>query len=340
MYTFVLLLEPSNVRLTISAFWYCMLRVKELSDVELAFFQIHSYYYQGLTENRNWTGAKAEMNCLSLTQTSPDMAQPRISICVNKDNLSCAICLDFLHDPATIPCGHSFCIVCIQEFWDVEVLFERSCCPTCSHTFSSRPVLFKNLTLAELVRAMEGYSASGSEAAALGKRGAAFASPADGDPKRSTPKRSTTSTSEARDLRACQKHNRLMEVYCCKEEQCICTLCAAVDHRGHTVVPVNDQRKQKQVNGFAKNISAEKHCNNAKNWKFSTSVLRLPYCAYFCVVIVVVENGWKGLKSLKFPIAFAAIMWKIIWEMNWNTKSAADLHPQISGRIWHADEEV
>ncbi|XP_067113910.1 tripartite motif-containing protein 16-like protein [Osmerus mordax] len=181
------------------------------------------------------------MNSLSPTQTSPDMAQSCISIRV-KDNLSCAICLDFLSDPATIPCGHSFCIVCIQGFWDVEAMFERTCCPTCSHTFPSKPILFKNLTLADLVRDLEG--SSGSEAAAQGKRGAAFASPANRDVH--PPKRSITSTSEAQDFRACQKHDRLMEVYCCKEEQCICTLCAAVDHRGHTVVPVNDQRMQKQ----------------------------------------------------------------------------------------------
>lgn len=34
------------------------------------------------------------------------------------ENISCPICLDLLKDLVTIPCGHTYCMNCVNTSWD------------------------------------------------------------------------------------------------------------------------------------------------------------------------------------------------------------------------------
>ncbi|XP_034039648.1 tripartite motif-containing protein 16-like isoform X2 [Thalassophryne amazonica] len=67
----------------------------------------------------------------------------------------CSVCLDLMRDPVTIPCGHSYCMNCIQRFWDEEDCKNIYSCPQCRQTFIPRPVLVKTTMLADLVEVLK-----------------------------------------------------------------------------------------------------------------------------------------------------------------------------------------
>ncbi|XP_066939256.1 tripartite motif-containing protein 2-like isoform X3 [Macrobrachium rosenbergii] len=61
----------------------------------------------------------------SSTSLSPGVSE----ISLNEDDVTCAICLDLLHRPRSLPCGHTFCSICLQNY-------ANSCrmiitCPSC-----------------------------------------------------------------------------------------------------------------------------------------------------------------------------------------------------------------
>lgn len=45
----------------------------------------------------------------------------------------------------------------------------------------------------------------------------------------------------------CSRHNKLVEVFCCSDQQCICLMCAMEDHKGHRIVSASAERTEKQV---------------------------------------------------------------------------------------------
>lgn len=72
--------------------------------------------------------------------------------------LSCPVCQDFYKDPVLLPCSHSFCNVCVQEWWATKQMRECPVCKTLSSTNTPPPrnLVLKNLCEAFLLEVESG----------------------------------------------------------------------------------------------------------------------------------------------------------------------------------------
>uniref|UniRef100_A0A3Q2YR79 Bloodthirsty-related gene family, member 2 n=1 Tax=Hippocampus comes TaxID=109280 RepID=A0A3Q2YR79_HIPCM len=62
-------------------------------------------------------------------------------------SLLCSLCKDIFSSPVTTPCGHSFCLSCLCDYW---MRHQSRYCPCCRRLFANRPDLSVNHILAEI----------------------------------------------------------------------------------------------------------------------------------------------------------------------------------------------
>ncbi|KAL0967956.1 hypothetical protein UPYG_G00260310 [Umbra pygmaea] len=198
------------------------------------------------------------------------MAQQGVQL--DQDQFCCSVCLDLLKEPVTTACGHSYCRSCIEGCWDQDDLKGLYSCPQCRQTFTPRPTLKKNNMLSEVV---EKLKKTGLQAASPAL---CYAGPGDVpcdfctgtrkqkalmsclvclasycethlQPHHESPafkKHKLIKATAQLQEKICCHHDKLLEVYCHTDQQCICLMCTMEKHRDHVTVSAVTARTDKQ----------------------------------------------------------------------------------------------
>ncbi|XP_047676525.1 tripartite motif-containing protein 16-like isoform X2 [Tachysurus fulvidraco] len=204
------------------------------------------------------------------------------SITIDQDHFSCPLCLDLLNDPVAIPCGHSFCKVCINAHWDQEDVNGIYSCPQCRETLTPRPVLRRNNMLAEVVEKLKKTEFQAASPAHC------YAGPGDVEcdscterkrkavhsclgcqasycedhlkPHYQSPafkKHKLVEACAELQEKICSEHDKLLEIYCRTDQSLICYLCMMEEHKGHDTVSAKAERTKKQNELKADHIKSQ-----------------------------------------------------------------------------------
>uniref|UniRef100_A0A8C4T0P3 Uncharacterized protein n=1 Tax=Erpetoichthys calabaricus TaxID=27687 RepID=A0A8C4T0P3_ERPCA len=171
-----------------------------------------------------------------------------------QNEITCFICQETLSDPVSILCGHSFCLKCLNDYWDQS---HECSCPECRRTFTTRPELHRNTVLNELVKKIkkprlsphpsQNYASPGDVEcdACTGMKFKAVKScltcMASYCPTHLQPHFEIAAWKDHKltdpdghlKVELCVKHHKRLEIFCKNEETCICMMCGLTEHEGH-----------------------------------------------------------------------------------------------------------
>uniref|UniRef100_A0A3Q2Z8Q9 RING-type E3 ubiquitin transferase n=1 Tax=Hippocampus comes TaxID=109280 RepID=A0A3Q2Z8Q9_HIPCM len=146
---------------------------------------------------------------------------------IDKQFLVCSICLDRYHNPKVLPCLHTFCERCLQNYIPPQSL--TLSCPVCRQT-SILPekgvaALQNNFFITNLMEVLQR------------------------DPECSRPEAcnvlESASAATACQPLSCPNHEgKVMEFYCESCETAMCLECTEGEHREHVTVPLRDVLEQ------------------------------------------------------------------------------------------------
>uniref|UniRef100_A0A8C6WIF7 Uncharacterized protein n=1 Tax=Neogobius melanostomus TaxID=47308 RepID=A0A8C6WIF7_9GOBI len=126
---------------------------------------------------------------------------------IREQDLTCSICCELFRDPVVLSCSHSFCKVCLENWWKDKPL---KTCPVCKSNIYMDPPL--NLSLRNLVETF-------------------------------TEERRQTSPSPAQP--ECSLHSEKLRLFCEDHQDLICLVCRdSRTHKDHSFRPIEEAAQE------------------------------------------------------------------------------------------------
>lgn len=183
------------------------------------------------------------------------------TISIEQDQFCCPVCLEILRNPVTVPCGHSYCLDCIEDYWDRPKQRGHSSCPQCRKVFNPRPQLSRNTVLAEVVERFQRSRLSKPDVCSVcsWRKGKAVKSCLVcsesycathlrvHDERFQGKCHKLIPALEEQKEKLCPQHDKALRLYCRTDQQCVCSQCVKEKHKGHEAASVLDERTAQQV---------------------------------------------------------------------------------------------
>ncbi|XP_030646084.1 tripartite motif-containing protein 35-like [Chanos chanos] len=134
-----------------------------------------------------------------------------------EDELSCPVCCEIFTDPVVLKCSHSFCRICLQQFWNKKAAKRE--CPVCrrkcSLTEPTVSLALKNVCDA-ILKEQKGETSGGTDSLAA-------------------------ANGAAKTEILCPTHGEQLKLFCQDDEEVLCCVCqTSKRHQGHRICPVEE----------------------------------------------------------------------------------------------------
>lgn len=163
-----------------------------------------------------------------------------------EETFVCSVCLDTLKDPATLPCGHSYCLACIQSHWDKGNRKGEYSCPQCRQVFNPRPSLAKSTVLVEAMEKLRTNSLRQSSSKAVSSAPPSMPIYLEVLPGIGPRPGSMYPQLPTVEPRPCPQHKRPLDLFCHEDKECVCEVCCQHGHEGHRVIKPQAERRERQ----------------------------------------------------------------------------------------------
>ncbi|XP_077579150.1 finTRIM family, member 86 [Stigmatopora nigra] len=175
-----------------------------------------------------------------------------------EETFVCSVCLETLKDPATLPCGHSYCLTCIQSHWDKGSSKGRYSCPQCRRTFTPRPTLAKSTVLVEAMEKLRTKSLRGNPSSAVSSDLSSEPIYLEILPDVGPQQDSVYPQLPNMGARSCSQHHQPLELFCHDDREIVCVSCSQTGHKGHRVLKLEKERKeiQKELTKIQKEVES------------------------------------------------------------------------------------
>lgn len=164
-----------------------------------------------------------------------------------EETFVCPVCLDTLKEPATLPCGHSYCLACIQHHWDKENADGKYSCPQCRQVFSPRPSLGKSTVLVEAMEKLRANSLRQSSTLSISSAPPSMPVYLDVLPNSGPQQGGVYPQLPQMEPRPCPQHNQPLDLFCRDDKEYVCKVCCQHGHKGHHVLTTEEERRETQV---------------------------------------------------------------------------------------------